>query len=116
MGILGVLRDKGASIALEKLLNEHLGDAVSRYGCLKRVAVENGELRITLVLNGFEPVVDICCADIAIADDGSTLTINRFSSNVVCVEQALNDFATAPIAIANKDAWTWLRLVKKLLF
>lgn len=116
MSLWQALKQKGASFTVETLLQAPVENALERYGKLKGLALENGELRLLLALNGIEREVDIRCADISIAADGSSVRIGSFRSNIACVEQALNDFATGPFAVANNSARAALVLVRKLMF
>lgn len=116
MGIWSALKQKGAAFTVETLLQAPVSNALERYGKVKGLALENGELRLLLALNGLEHEVEIRCADISIAEDGSSVRVGSFRSNIACVEQALNDFATAPFAIANGNARTGLVLLRKLMF
>lgn len=116
MSIWQALKQKGTSFTVETLLQAPVENALERYGKLKGLALENGELRLLLALNGLEREVEIRCADISIAADGSSVHIGSFRSNVACMEQALNDFATRPFVIANSGARAALVLLRKLVF
>ncbi|WP_297047204.1 hypothetical protein [uncultured Desulfovibrio sp.] len=116
MSIWKTLRKKGAAFTVETLLQAPVENALGRYGKVKGIALENGELRLTLAPNGLDREVEIRCADIDIAADGSSVRIGSFRSDLACVEQALNDFATAPFPISHSGARAALVLLRKLMF
>lgn len=116
MNIWKNLREKGAAVTVEALLQTPVENALKRYGKVKGVALENGELRLTLAPNGLDRDVEIRCSDIDIADDGSSVRIGTFRSDLACAEQALNDFATSPFSITHRGARAALVLLRKLMF
>lgn len=116
MNIWKNLREKGAAFTVETLLQAPVENALARYGKVRGIALENGELRLSLALNGLEREVEIRCSDIDIAEDGSTVRIGTFHSDLACAEQALNDFATSPFPVRSGTARAALVLLRKLMF
>lgn len=116
MNIWKALKGKSVAFTVETLLQAPVEKALGRYGKVKGIALENDELRLVLALNGLDREVEIRCEDISIAEDGSSIRIGTFHSNVACVEQALNDFVTSPFPIPNSSARAGLVLLKKLVF
>lgn len=116
MSVWKNLREKGAAFTVQTLLQAPVENALARYGKVRGIALENGELRLSLALNGLEREVEIRCADIDIAEDGSTVRIGTFHSDLTCAEQALNDFATSPFPISSSTARAALVLLRKLMF
>lgn len=116
MSIWKKLREKGAAFTVETLLQAPVENAIKRYGKVNGIALENGELRLTLALNGLDREVEIRCSDIDIAEDGSSVRIGTFRSDLPCAEQALNDFATSPFTISHSGARAALVLFRKLMF
>lgn len=116
MNIWKSLKERSAAFTVETLLQAPVQKALARYGKVKALALENGELRLTLALNGLDRDVEIRCSDIDIADDGSSVRIGAFRSDLVCAEQALNDFATSPFTIDHSGMRATLVLLRKLMF
>ena len=113
MGFFDGLASMMADSAAKSLINRH----IERYGKLKSLIIQNGDIKASLLLNGLsDREVAISCASVEIAEDGSSVRLGDFSSNVSCIEQALNDFCTRTFEVTATPAQVALRGVRKLLF
>lgn len=96
----------------KSLINQH----IAKYGKLKSLFLEDGQIRASLLLNGLEDrEITISCASVEIAPDGSSISLGDFSSNLPCVEQALNDFCTRTFPVDSKGAQIALVGLRKLV-
>ncbi|WP_165075150.1 MULTISPECIES: hypothetical protein [unclassified Desulfovibrio] len=113
MGFFDGLASMMADSAGKNLINQH----IARYGKLKSLFVQDGEIRASLILNGLaDHEITISCASVDIAEDGSKVSLGGFSSNVSCIEQALNDFCTRTFEVKSARAQFALMALRKLLF
>lgn len=113
MGIFDGLASMMADSAAKSLINKH----IERYGKLKSLFIQNGEIKAGLILNGLsDREVAISCASVEIAEDGSSIRLGDFKSNVSCIEQALNDFCTRTFEVKSTPAQVALMGVRQLLF
>ena len=113
MGIFDGLASLMADSAGKNLINQH----IAKYGRLKSLSIQDGEIRASLLLNGLsDREVAITCATVEIAEDGSSICLGDFKSNVSCIEQALNDFRTRSFEVKSTPAQVALMGARKLLF
>ena len=109
MGLMEMLANKLADSKGKDYINQH----IARYGKLTSLFFKDGLVRASLLLNGLEDrEITISCASV----DSSTISLGNFSSNLPCVEQALNDFCTRTIPVDSKGAQVALVGIRKLLF
>ncbi|MBD5418336.1 MAG: hypothetical protein HDR50_12010 [Desulfovibrio sp.] len=112
MAIFDTVASMMADSAGKTLINQHIG----KYGKLKSLFFKDGKINASLILNGFDDKkIYISCASVKIADDGSEISLGDFSSNVPCIEQALNDFCTRTFLIKSTKAQYTMMIIKKLL-
>ncbi|MDE7240366.1 hypothetical protein [Desulfovibrio sp.] len=108
-----MLANKLADSRGKDYINEH----IAKYGKLKSLFFKDGQIRASLLLNGLEDrEITISCASVNIAEDGSEISLAGFSSNLPCVEQALNDFCTRSFPVNSKGVQIALAGIRKLLF
>ena len=113
MGFFDGVASLMADSAGKNLINQH----IAKYGRLKSLAVKDGEIRASLILNGLEDrEIDVSCASVDIAADGSSVSLGDFRSSLPCVEQALNDFCTRTFEVRTPRAQYALVALRKLLF
>lgn len=97
----------------KNLINQH----IAKYGKLKSLFFKDGQIKASLLLNGLDDrEITISCASVDIAEDGSEISLGDFSSNLPCVEQALNDFCTRTFPVNSKSGQVALVGIRKLLF
>lgn len=113
MGIFDGIASMMTDSAAKSLINKR----IERYGKLKSLFIQDGEIKASLILNGLsDREVAITCATVEIAEDGSSIRLGDFNSNVACIEQALNDFCTRSFEVKSTPAQVALMGVRKLLF
>lgn len=113
MGLMEMLANKLADSKGKDYINQH----IAKYGKLTSLFFKDGQVRASLLLNGLEDrEITISCASVDIAEDGSAISLGDFSSNLPCIEQALNDFCTRTFPVDSKGAQVALVGVRKLLF
>lgn len=113
MGILDTFASMMADSAGKNLINQH----IAKYGKLKSLYIKEGEINASLILNGLDDKeIHISCASVDIAEDGSQISLRDFSSNVPCIEQALNDFCSRSFRVKSTRAQYALIAARKILF
>lgn len=113
MGFFDGLANMMADSAAKNLINQH----IAKYGKLTGLFFKDGQIRASLVLNGLEDKeISVSCASVAIAEDGSEISLGNFSANLPCIEQALNDFCTRTYKVESGRAQLALVAARKLLF
>ena len=112
MGLFDGLASMMADSAGKNLINQH----IAKYGRLTSLSIRDGQVRAGLLLNGLSEEISVTCASVAIAEDGSTVSLGDFSANVPCVEQALNDFCARTFEVKSPRAQYALVALRKLLF
>ena len=113
MGLMEMLANKFAGSQGKDYINQH----IAKYGRLTSLFFKDGQVRAGLLLNGLDDrEITISCASVHIAEDGSAISLGDFSSNLPCVEQALNDFCTRTFQVEPGRARTALIFLRKLLF
>lgn len=113
MGFFDSLASMMADSAGKNLINQH----IAKYGKLKSLFLQDGEIKASLILNGLsDREIAISCGSVDIAEDGSQVRLGDFSSNVSCIEQALNDFCTRTFEVRSTRAQLALMAARKLLF
>ena len=89
----------------------NLGDIAK----ITKIGLVSGKLYLSFVLNGLEDkAMQVQCHDVRIAEDGSSLTVGEFESNMPFLLNALNRFAPKTIALPESAKDTVL-MVKSLL-
>ena len=113
MGFMEMIANKLADSQGKDYINQH----IAKYGRLTSLFFKDGQIRASLLLNGLEDrEITISCASVNIAEDGSAISLADFSSNLPCVEQALNDFCARTFQMKPGRARTGLIILRKLLF
>lgn len=112
MGFFDGLASVMADSAGKNLINQH----IAKYGRLTSLLIKDGQIRAGLRLNGLEQEISVTCASVAIAEDGSAVSLGGFSANVPCIEQGLNDFCTRTFEVKSARAQYALIALRKLLF
>ena len=104
MSLLNTFKNAAATKALEGLKEKVLNPGFARFGQISRIAYENKRLTLGLLLKGLEDrEIEVSCAGIRIADDGSSVTLYDYTSNVEFVTEAMNMFATRPIDVPDNS-------------
>lgn len=111
--MLDGLRKKAIDMALgvfrEKFVNPRLEDI----GTITAISFRDKKIYMTLVLNGLDDrPIELSCANISIAADGSSLELSGFTSNMAFVENALNRFAPQSIDVPEGKGRVALRAAK----
>ncbi|MBQ9407181.1 MAG: hypothetical protein IJU37_10670 [Desulfovibrio sp.] len=89
----------------------NLGDIAK----ITKIGLESGKLYLSFVLNGLEDKeMQVQCHEVHIAEDGSSLTLGGFESNMPFLQNAFNRFAPKSIALPESAKNTVL-MVKSLL-
>ena len=113
MSLMEMLANKVADVKGKDYINQH----IAKYGRLTSLIFKDGQVKAGLLLNGLEDrEITISCASVDIAEDGSAVSLRDFSSNLPCVEQALNDFCTRTFPVNSRGAQIMLVGIRKLLF
>lgn len=113
MGLKEIFANTLADSAAKNLINQH----IAKYGRLRSLFFKDGQIRASLLLNGLDDrEITISCASVEIAEDGSHISLGGFSSNLPCIEQALNDFCTRTFPVDSRGAQVALVGIRKLLF
>ena len=116
MGLIQKGREKIAEIALKKIMEKKVYPNLEGIGVVKEIRYKDKIAKLTIELSGLEnSPMTLYASEIAVADDGSSITVNKFESNMPFMQVALNRFiAGKPIAIPE-DARDALALAKKAL-
>lgn len=92
-----------------------INNVISKYARLETLKIKDKKLTGTLIIKGMEDFpIDITCNKILIADDGSTICLSEFTSNVEGISNLLNDHGTKAFPIQNQKARLALIGAKKL--
>lgn len=83
---------------------------------ISEVSFKNGKLLLTATLAGLEDrPIHIEAAEIHVPDDGSSIKIGKFRSDMPFVDNALNRFAMEAFNVPEGDARAVLVEVAKIL-
>ncbi len=114
--IFDTIKDKGISMALNSLKEKFVNPNIEGIGTVKAISYADKQLHLTLVLVGLEDRdIDITCKDISIAEDGSSVMVGAYTSNMPFAENALNRFASQPFEVPEGAARGALVMAKKAL-
>lgn len=110
------LKNKAIKIALQQLKERVLNPNLEGIGIVKDMVYEDKKLRLTLILAGLEDKpITIQCDDIVIAEDGSSIIVEKFESNMEFARNALNRFATRRFDVPEGMARFALKSAKTVL-
>lgn len=117
MSVFGKVTDllgKPVEIALNTVARPFLNKAITGYGEILTMKIENKTLKATLVLAGLEDKeIEVECSDVRIAQDGSSISLHDYRSNMPFAEKALNRFATDEYKVETPAVRTALVLIRK---
>ena len=100
--MLEAIKEKTANAALNKLNDVFLSKEFAQFGQIKQLSYKDKKLNMAMLLKGLEDKeIEVSCASVRIADDGSSITLSDYSSNVECVATALNLFAAREIPLPD---------------
>jgi len=87
---------------------------IDKIAKITKICFESGKFQITFALNGLDDVeMQLLCNTIHIADDGSTVTLKDFTSNMAFLENAANAFGAKEFAVPVSIRDT-VKMVKKV--
>lgn len=86
------IKDKMVTLALRKVVDMALASWLEGIGAVDDIAYRDGKVFLRLMLEGLANDVEVECSEIVIAPDGSSVKIDKISSNVACVDTALDRF------------------------
>lgn len=112
---MGFLKNKAVSLALlvikEKVVNPNL----EGIGTVREISYKDGKIYLTIILEGLEDhPMSIEASDIEIANDASTIKVNKFKANKPFLHNALNRFAVCKFDIPESSR-TALKTAKTVL-
>ena len=109
--------ETGTNIALEYLRTKVFNKELEGIGKILQIYLKDKRLIAHLILNGLEDrQFVISCDDIRIASDGSDIQLKRFSSNSLCIQNILNDFARRTYKMPNdRNIRENLRLIRNIV-
>ncbi len=115
--MIGSIKDKMVDAALFQVVDKLLNPKVANIARISRIAIEDGKLSMRLVLKGLENTeMDVQCSNITIAEDGSSISLGNYTSNMEFLQNALNQFATLTIPVPeNTMTRATLKTVKAVL-
>lgn len=95
------------------MLNPKIGDIAK----VKSMEWRDGKLYLTFTFNGLEErEIRVACNNISIAEDGSSISVSDFESDMPFVENALNSFAAGTHSLPNDGmARMGICIARKLL-
>lgn len=109
-------RDKIVEIALNKIKEKIVDPEIDGIGVVKEIRYKDGKALLTIALEGLEDrPITVEASDIVIAQDGSSITINTFNSNMPFAKKGLTRFLAGkslPIPEENRSS---VVMAKKLL-
>lgn len=110
------IRNAAVSLALTGIREKIVNANIEGIGVVREISFKDGKVHLALVLNGLEDrEIGITCASVAIAPDGSSVTLGDFDSNMPFAKNALDRFASRKIDVPPGAARTALLLAKKAL-
>lgn len=110
------LKRKAAEFALNKFKEKTMNPSLEGIGVIKEITLKDKQLHITMILEGLEDKpLTICASDIEIAPDGSSISINKYESNMPFAQNALARFVPNPLPIPEGSARTGVNAARKLL-
>ncbi len=114
MNLFRAVKDKAATTALDAVGKEFFNKVIADYGRLKSLRFEERTLKATLVLHGLEDRdIELACTSVEISDDGSSVSLRGFTSNMPFAEKALNAFAARTYPVESAAVRAALLMLRK---
>lgn len=114
--MFGGMRDKLVSLALSRMKGRYMDANLEGIGTIKDIAYRQGQLVLTVVLEGLEDrPLTIGASEVEIAPDGSSIKVGKFDSNMAFANNALNRFAVREFPIPEGSARTALKMARTVL-
>lgn len=115
--MLNGIKDKVAGVALDQIKERLINPKIADIARITKVSIESGKLYLIFVLKGLEDrEMQVQCGAVSIAEDGSTVTLGNYTSNMAFLENALNQFAAKTFPVPDTAfVRTTLKTVKALL-
>ncbi len=115
--MISALKDKVVDAALGQIVDRALNPKLADIARISKVAIEDGTLSIHFILKGLdEKEMDVQCSSISIAEDGSSISLGNYTSNIEFLQNALNQFATLTLPVPdNTMTRAILKTVKAVL-
>ena len=111
--ILSSAKTAAIESTLNTALKPFLNKAISGYGEIHELNIDNKKLRARGVLCGLEDKeIEVTCADVRISEDGSRIGLHVFSSNMPFAEKALNNFAARDYEIESEVLRRGLAMIR----
>ena len=112
----GIFKEKAVEMGLKTVLMPLVNNYVAEYGEVTALRYTGGALQAEIRLKGLEDrPVTLHCRHISISEDGSSVHIGAYASNMPFLEIALNRFATDPIHVDNAVVRQMLVRCRKFL-
>lgn len=111
------MRSKITNLALGAIKEKIVNPNLEGIGTIKAISYTQGEISLTLVLMGLEDrPINLRASEIAIAPDGSSITVGRFESDMAFVQNGLDKFlAGRPFEIPEGSPRMALKTAKTVL-
>lgn len=110
------LKNRTVNLALNSIKGIVVNPNIEGIGTVQEIKYADGKCHVKLLLNGLEDKpIDITCEDIKIGDDGSYVLIEKFTSNMPFVQNALNKFASQKFDIPEGSARFAVKSAKSIL-
>ena len=116
MGFIGKIINGAADVALDKVKDKIINPKLETIGTVESLTYKDKKLYMTVILEGMEDKpIDVCAEEIEISPDCASVKVNKFSSNMAFVNNALNKYATCPFSVPDGAGRTVLKTVKPIL-
>ncbi|MDE5833531.1 MAG: hypothetical protein K2H64_11265 [Desulfovibrio sp.] len=116
MGFIQRGKEKIIEIAINKIAEKMVRPNLEGIGVVKEIRYKDKILKLTIELAGLEnQPITVYASDIVIADDGSSVTVNKFESNMPFMQVGLNRFLAGQSFDVPEDARGSLSMAKKVL-
>lgn len=103
--MFGWIKNMLVQTALNKVREKMINPRLEGIGTVEQLTIKGKEIFLIIKLAGMENTpIDVTGSEISIAEDGSSVTIGKFESNMPWVQNALDMFmANRPMSIDDAD-------------
>ena len=116
MGLIQKSREKVVEIALKMIMEKLVYPNLEGIGVIREIKYKDKAAKITVELAGLEKnPITLYASDIVVADDGSSIIVNKFESNMAFMQVALSRFLAGRPIYVPEDARGSLAMAKKIL-
>ncbi|MBQ3060566.1 MAG: hypothetical protein IJD16_09710 [Desulfovibrio sp.] len=112
--IFNSAKDSVLDVSLNTAVKPFLNKAISGYGEIYELKIENKNIKAKGILCGLEDKeIEVVCEHVHISEDGLKLSLYGFKSNMPFAEKALNNFAARDYKITSEVLQKALVLLRK---